>query len=78
MGEATDGIERGLGQLINVWVEDLVDEANGWRFIGVLIWELDVDFPLSAGERCCNGGQRSVRSGGMTGCSLSEGPLKLT
>ena len=34
-------------QLINVRMEDTVDKANRRRFVGVLVWQLNVDFPFS-------------------------------
>lgn len=40
-------------QLINVGVENPVDEADAWRLVGVLIGELDVNFPDPALEWCC-------------------------
>jgi len=33
-------------------VEDAVDEADAGRFVGVLVGQLDVDFPQAAGEGC--------------------------
>jgi hypothetical protein len=42
-------------QLINVWVEDTIYEADRGRFIGILVWNLDVDFPVATGEGCCLG-----------------------
>ena len=42
-------------QLIDVRVEDTVHESDRGRLVGVLIGELDVDFPVAALERCCSG-----------------------
>lgn len=54
----------GLGlyaQLVDVWVEDAVHEAYGRRFVRILIWDLDVDFPVATLERCwLNGVSNSV------------------
>jgi hypothetical protein len=40
-------------QLIDVWMEDAVHEADARRFVRVLVWYFDVDFPVAAGEGCC-------------------------
>ena len=37
-------------QLIYVRVEDAVHETDAGAFVGVLVGELDVDFPETAGE----------------------------
>lgn len=37
-------------QLINVGVEDLVHKADRGRFVRILIWQLDVDFPHASSE----------------------------
>jgi hypothetical protein len=43
--------ERGkYTQLIDVWVEDAVYKTDGRRFVGVLVWDFDVDFPVAAFE----------------------------
>lgn len=39
-------------QLIDVRVEYAVDKANAWTLVGVLIGELNMDFPQTAFERC--------------------------
>lgn len=39
-------------QLVDVWVEDPVHEADAGTFVGILIWEFHVNFPEAAGERC--------------------------
>ena len=68
-------------QLIDVGVEDAVHEADAGAFVGVLVWELDVDFPESAGERCC-GGVSLVHRGmglerlGRTLCRTLESNVK--
>ena len=61
MGDWVEG-ERGMGkekgdsiQLIDVRVEDTVHEAYGGGFVGVLIRNLDVDFPVAADEGGCEG-----------------------
>lgn len=38
-------------QLVDVWVEDTVYEADARRLVWVLIGELDVDLPDAAFER---------------------------
>jgi len=38
-------------QLIDIGVENAVNEADAWRLIWVLVWELDVNFPISSLER---------------------------
>ena len=43
---------KGNKQLIYVRVVDPVHEADTWALIGVIIWELDVDFPESAFVWC--------------------------
>jgi hypothetical protein len=35
-------------------MEDAVHETDGGRFVWVLVWDLDVYFPVSASEGCCN------------------------
>jgi hypothetical protein len=49
--QTVDASGKDSGQLINVRMEDLVDEADRGRFVRVCIWELDVDFPLTTCER---------------------------
>jgi predicted dinucleotide-utilizing enzyme len=39
-------------QLVDVWVEDAVHEAYARTLVRILIWQLDVDLPESASERC--------------------------
>ena len=39
-------------QLVYVWVEDAIDEANARRFVGVLIRKLDVYLPKPTLEWC--------------------------
>ena len=43
-------------QLVDVWMEDPVYEADARALVRILIWELHVDFPKAAGERCCGVG----------------------
>jgi hypothetical protein len=31
-------------------VEDAVDEADAGRLVGILIWDFDMDLPVTAGE----------------------------
>lgn len=38
----------GGAQLIYVWVVDLIYETDARGFIGIVIWKLDVDFPIAA------------------------------
>jgi len=40
-------------QLVYVWMEDAIHEADAGGFVWVLVWELDVHFPESALEWCC-------------------------
>ena len=40
-------------QFVNVRVEDLVHETDTGRLERVLIGELDMDLPHTAGEWCC-------------------------
>ena len=44
---------QGWGEVhfVNVGMEDTVYEANGGGFVGILIWQLDMDFPHSSIER---------------------------
>ena len=51
------GVGEGVNsiQLIDVRVEDTVHEADGGGFVGVLIRNLDVDFPVAADEGGCEG-----------------------
>jgi hypothetical protein len=52
-----DDVEAdGAGELVDVGVEDAVYEADARALVGVLVWELDVDFPEAAFE----GGWRGV------------------
>lgn len=37
-------------QFIDIRVEDAIDKADGWAFVGILVWELDMDLPVSAGK----------------------------
>ena len=36
--------ERSI-QLVNIGVEYAVDEADAGRFVGILVWQLDMDLP---------------------------------
>jgi len=40
-------------QLVYVWMEDAIDEADAGGLVWVLVWELDVYFPESSLEWCC-------------------------
>ncbi len=35
-------------QLINIWVVDLVLETDRRRFVGIIVWDLDVHAPEAA------------------------------
>jgi hypothetical protein len=49
-----DDVEAdGARQFVDVGVEDAVYEADAWALVGVLVWELDVDFPEAAFEGGC-------------------------
>lgn len=37
-------------QLVDIRVEYAVDKTDGWAFVGILVWELNVDLPISAGK----------------------------
>lgn len=37
-------------QLVDVGMEDAVDETNARRLVGIIVGELDVDFPVAAFE----------------------------
>lgn len=39
------------GELVDVWVEYSVDEADAGRLVGVLVGDFDVNLPVAAGER---------------------------
>jgi hypothetical protein len=74
-----DDVEtHAAGQLVDVGVEDAIDKADAWRLVRVLVGELDVDFPETAEEGCCEGvvlvcrRQRSIN--GMTKAYSLQGP----
>ena len=70
---------RGHAQLVDVWMEDAIDKANGRRLVGVLVWYLDVNLPIAAVERCClNSHQRMSVTLLKCGDALSVGPLNRT
>lgn len=77
-GKDTDA-ERGSGQLINVWMEDLVHETDGGRFVGVLVGQLNVDLPLASGEGCYkNVSIRPSKQNGFCRMTVSGGTDFLT
>lgn len=48
--EEREGGRKECIQFVDIRVEDAVDEADGWAFIRILVWELDVDLPVSASK----------------------------
>jgi hypothetical protein len=49
-----DDVEtHAAGQLVDVGMEDAIDKADAWRLVWVLVGKLDVDFPETAEEGCC-------------------------
>lgn len=45
----------GTGKLVDVGVVNAVDEANSGGFVRILLWELNVHFPVATGEGGCSG-----------------------
>lgn len=43
---------RQYAQLIDIWMEYPIHESNAGAFIGILVGELNVDFPEAALEGC--------------------------
>jgi hypothetical protein len=39
-------------QFINVRVEDAIDESDAGAFVWILVWQLNVNFPVATRERC--------------------------
>lgn len=63
-------------QFVDVGMEDAVDKADAGRLVGILIWELDVHFPQTAGKGCWV--PSAAKSSARFGDELSSGPLKRT
>lgn len=42
-------------------MEDPVDKADAGALVGVLVWQLDVDFPVSPSEWCCTGEYGAIK-----------------
>jgi hypothetical protein len=40
--------------LVNIWMEDPVDESNGWGLVRIRVWQLDMDLPNTALVRTCD------------------------
>lgn len=38
-------------------MEDAVDKADAWALVRVLVWEFDMDLPVTASEGGCTGQQ---------------------
>jgi len=64
-------------QLINVGMEDAIDEAYAGALVGILVGQLDVDFPGAALERGCSRQYAYVPSD-LYYSILSSGPLNRT
>jgi hypothetical protein len=57
-------------------MKNAVDEADAGGFVGVLVWELDVDFPEAALEGCWGSLTFVVRKGNFEGGLTFFGPLE--
>lgn len=44
-------------------MEDPVDKADARALVGVLVWQLDVDLPVSPSEWCCTGQYGAIKMG---------------
>ena len=48
------GSSKGFLQLVDIRVKYSVHEADARTFIWILVGKLNVDFPKTTGEGCCN------------------------
>ena len=48
------GCSKGFLQLVDIRVEDSVHEADAGTFVWILVGKLNVDFPKTTREGCCN------------------------
>jgi len=48
-----DDIEaNATGEFVDIWMENAVHKTDGRRFVRILVWDFDVDLPLTTGEWC--------------------------